>query len=120
MACDFDSLLAWHIFFISRSFYLHLGYCVVRYCTANSNLTNLSVHLERRSCPWERVVGTIQIRFFPVGRRMRTSGRESGVDELLGTQYPQPANMGVFPIHMVCEDDDLKNIGMDRFARAGD
>jgi len=33
--------------------------------------------------------------------------REPGVDGLFGTQYPQAADVGVFPIHVVCEDDDL-------------
>ena len=28
--------------------------------------------------------------------------------------------MGVFPIHVVCEDDDLKNIGVDSFTGADD
>lgn len=51
---------------------------------------------------------------------MRAGKRESNVNVLLGTQYPQAADMGVFPVHMICEDDDLKNICMDSFTRAGD
>jgi len=42
------------------------------------------------------------------------------VNELFRTQYPQATDVGVFSIHMVCEDNDLKNICMDSFAGAGD
>ena len=51
---------------------------------------------------------------------MSVSKRERDVNELLGAQYPQAANMGVFSIHMICEDDDLKNIGMDSFTGMDD
>jgi len=42
------------------------------------------------------------------------------VNELFGTQYTQATDVSVFSIHMVCENDDLKNICMDSFAGAGD
>jgi hypothetical protein len=55
-----------------------------------------------------------------VGRREYGQERNMGVNELFGTQYPQAADVGVFSVHMVCEDDDLQNIGMYRFAGTGD
>jgi len=48
-----------------------------------------------------------------------TGGRELGVDGLFRTQYPQAADVDVFPIHVVCEDDDLQNVGVYSFAGAG-
>ena len=40
---------------------------------------------------------------------------EQDADGLFRTQYPQAADVGVFSVHMVCEDDDLKNVGMHSF-----
>jgi hypothetical protein len=50
---------------------------------------------------------------------VRTGRRERDVSALLGTQYPQATDVGVFSIHMVCEDDDLENVGMYGFAGTG-
>ena len=50
---------------------------------------------------------------------MSTGRREFGVDGLFRAQYPQAADVGVFSVHVVCEDDDLKNVGMHSFAGAG-
>ena len=48
-----------------------------------------------------------------------TGRREQGAEVLFRAQYPQPADVGVFSVHVVCEDDDLKNVGMYSFAGAG-
>jgi len=48
-----------------------------------------------------------------------TGRRELGADKLFRTQYPQAADVGVFSVHVVCEDDDLKDVGMHSFAGAG-
>ena len=47
-----------------------------------------------------------------------TGRRGLGVDGLFRTQYPQAADVGIFSIHVVREDDDLKNVGVYSFAGA--
>ena len=40
------------------------------------------------------------------------------MDGLFRTQYPQAADVGIFSIHVVREDDDLKNVGVYSFTGA--
>lgn len=51
--------------------------------------------------------------------KVSTGKREGGSSELLGAQYPQAADVGVFPIHMICKDDNLENVSVDGFAWVG-
>ena len=45
---------------------------------------------------------------------------EMGINQLFRTQYPQTADVGIFPVHVICKDDDLEHIGMNSFAGARD
>lgn len=51
---------------------------------------------------------------------MSTTDKEGDVHELFGAQYPQAADVGVLPVHVVREDDDLKNIGVNSFTGVDD
>ena len=83
---------------------------------SRDNLSNCFIHLERRRREGEWIIVCNIVPNESQTIRLVTQPTRQRINALDRSKNFQPTDMGVFTTHVVCYNNDLQHVGMDRFA----